>query len=731
MTPRYSSDRPNKPPAPDLLGRDAFAARLAEDLKAWRGNDSLVIALYGSWGCGKTSLKERVLFHLRAADSEYPILDFNPWELSGAGNLSLSLLRELDSILKTGKAGEKSEKASKWLEKYAARLIFAGTAVKTAAPALVLQHPLAGGAAGIFGEGLTRLGRVLRLGGEVKKAGVESATTSDIKVGLATAMEELDRAILVVVDDIDRLNQGEIREIFQLVKINADFPQLIYLLLFDRSVVSEALNAISGNRGKEYLEKIVQVPYHIPEAPRDKIQEVLFKGIDECLERSGALSRWEKERWSTLYLDGMRAYFQNLRHVYRFLGSFDFQVRHFKREGGFEVNPVDLLGLETLRVFEPALYERLFPEKSLLTGDYGRHIFSEKKTEEIVADSKELISIVTESTRPFARHIIHTVFPPTLGAGIGHGSTDEWLRQGRVCRSEIFDKYFTLQLAPSEIGQIELESLVNAAGDRDKFATILKDFEKRDLIDKVMDRLEAYKDHLPLSSMPALITALCDCADSFPERVPGFFDFDSLLHAYRVSYFGLRREPDAQTRFRILKDAVKESKGVVLPVTITSREERRKDSDRTPSDYLVNESDVGELKALCVQKLRSAAANGTLKTVTHGAMLLWRWSEWDSLDEVRTWVTNECINDNGTAWLLATLTSTATTNGRPFHYLTFSTLDRFIDPAVVKDRAEKVEPASLTKKQQIGLEQFWRAWRRKQAGKPDLTGHEWGSEGDD
>jgi hypothetical protein len=42
--------------------------------------------------------------------------------------------------------------------------------------------------------------------------------------------------------------------------------------LFDRSVVSEALNAISGNRGKEYLEKIVQVPYHIPEAPRDKIQ---------------------------------------------------------------------------------------------------------------------------------------------------------------------------------------------------------------------------------------------------------------------------------------------------------------------------------------------------------------------------------------------------------------------------------------------------------------------------
>src|SRR5205085_7275513 len=120
----------------------------------------------------------------------------------------------------------------------------------------------------------------------------------------------------------------------------------------------------------------------------------------------------------------------------------------------------------------------------------------------------------------------------------------------------------------------------------------------------------------------------------------------------------------------------------------------------------------------------------TLRTATHGAMLLWRWSEWDSLDEVRAWVTSECIDKNGTAWLLATLTSTATTNGRPFHYLTFATLNRFIDPAVVKGLAEKLEPTSLMKEQQIGLEQFWRAWRRKQDGKPDLTGHEWGSEKD-
>jgi predicted KAP-like P-loop ATPase len=730
MKPRYSADRPNKPPAPDLLGRDAFAARLADDIKTWRGNDSLVIALYGSWGYGKTSLKERVLFHIRAAVSDYPILDFNPWELSGSGNLSLSLLREIDAILKTGKAGEKSEKPSKWLEKYAGRLIFAGTAVKSVVPALAFQHPVVGGVAGMVGEGFTKIGRLLRLGGEVEKASVETATINDIKAGLVAAMADLDRAILIVVDDIDRLSQEEIREIFQLVKINADFPHLIYLLLFDRSVVADALNAVSGNRGKEYLEKIVQVPYHIPEAPKDKIQEVLFKGIDECLERSEAMGRWEKERWSTLYLDGMRAYFQNLRHVYRFLGSFDFQVRHFRREGGFEVNPVDLLGLETLRVFEPTLYERLFSEKSLLTGDYGRNIFSERKTEEIVADSKELISTVPESTRSFARHIMHTVFPPTLGSERGT-NTDEWLRQARVCHSEIFDKYFTLQLASSDIGQVELESLVHSAGERERFAEMIKGFQERNLIEKVMNRLEAFTQEVPVSSMQALITALCDCADSFPERPPGFFNFGSLLHSYRMIFFGLRREPDVEKRFVILKRAFETTSGVVMPVTIASHEERRGEAETSEPKFLVAEAHVQDLITICVGNLRNAARSGALRKATHGAILLWRWSEWDSLDEVRAWVANECANDDGTAWLLETLTSTATTNGRPFYYLTFSTLERFADPVLVKEQAEKLESSPLTKTQQIGLEQFWRAWRRKQAGKPDLTGQEWGAERED
>jgi len=76
---------------------------------------------------------------------------------------------------------------------------------------------------------------------------------------LAGLLTRLPQPLLVVIDDIDRLTTEEILQVFQLVKANADFPRLIYLLLFEREVVAKALNQISGDKGTEFLEKIIQV----------------------------------------------------------------------------------------------------------------------------------------------------------------------------------------------------------------------------------------------------------------------------------------------------------------------------------------------------------------------------------------------------------------------------------------------------------------------------------------
>lgn len=66
-----SSDRPITSFAGDLLGRSKFAESLASAIKGWTDNDSLVIALYGPCGSGKSSIN-MAIESLRQSKGECP-----------------------------------------------------------------------------------------------------------------------------------------------------------------------------------------------------------------------------------------------------------------------------------------------------------------------------------------------------------------------------------------------------------------------------------------------------------------------------------------------------------------------------------------------------------------------------------------------------------------------------------------------------------------------------------
>jgi hypothetical protein len=107
-------------------------------------------------------------------------------------------------------------------------------------------------------------------------------------------------------------------------------------------------------------------------------------------------------------------------------------------------------------------------------------------------------------------------------------------------------------------------------------------------------------------------------------------------------------------------------------------------------------------------------------------MLLWRWSEWDSIDTVRQWVTEECEKKGAATWLLSVITNQGAVNGKPFYFLRWSELERFIDADVIQKHVAALDnELQLNEREQIGLQQFRRALKRKKAGKPDLNGTEW------
>src|SRR5688572_29901269 len=94
-----------------------------------------------------------------------------------------------------------------------------------------------------------------------------------------------------MIDDIDRLARKEIQTILRLVKLTARFQHVSYILAFDDEIVAAALGERYGEggsaSGRRFLEKIVQVPLHLPPADSNELRKLAFEGVDQALTQSG------------------------------------------------------------------------------------------------------------------------------------------------------------------------------------------------------------------------------------------------------------------------------------------------------------------------------------------------------------------------------------------------------------------------------------------------------------
>ena len=725
----FSSDRPIESARGDVLGRSAFAGRLAQSIAGWDGRDSLVIALHGGWGTGKTSVKNMVLEKLRSCPARCPrIVEFSPWQVSGTGTLAGTFFDELSVALGVGQ--KRPAGLLKKLSAYAKHLSFFGQAAKPIGAVATLADPVAGGLVMAGGVAAEQSAKIVQAGAEASKATQDSKakSLSDLKRDLGASLALLPRPVLVVIDDIDRLTTDEILQVFQLVKVNADFPNLVYLLLFERSIVEKALDRISGDRGHEFLQKIVQVEFHVPHAHRKAVEKVLFTGLDRFIDEEAIKPLFDQDRWRNLYADGIAEYFQNLRHVYRFLGSFGFHVAQFKSGGSFEVNPVDLIGLEAMRVFEPGLYEQLPSAKQILTRDEGRVLFGRIKQDDVEAAVAQLLTHVSSNRQSWAKAILGVLFPPISRAfddedGISR-QKQQWLRQRRVCHADLFDKFFALVVGEGDLSQAELDRLMSLTADRSGFVAECRALIGRGLLEVAFERMDAFKEQIPLGDMPTLIHALCDLGEDFPEPKPGIFEARLGTYAWRLVYFGLVREHDPKRRLAVLKEGLTNSTGIALPVDIVNMEERRDEDKHRGHTYLVEEDDLAELRAVCVAKIRAAAAaKKEFFDNRHFMIYLSRWFRWGDKAEARFWVASHLKRPQDALGLLRRLLNKSTSTGaegtKVHYHVHLPFVEQFIELKRLTDLTSDLEAEAFDALDKTALVEFRKALKRRAEGKSD------------
>lgn len=511
---------------------------------------------------------------------------------------------------------------------------------------------------------------------------------------------------------------------FQLIKANGDFPNLIYLVLCERAIVESSIAKALDVPGRDYLEKIVQVAFDVPMIDVARVHRVLFRRLDLLLSDKPVSARFSQKRWANVFFSGLRPYFATLRDVNRFISTLAFHFSSLSTDGALEVNPIDLIVLEVIRLYEPDIYRALQSSKDLLTS--GRR--PEKPLNE--AAEKAVVAIIemgSEDNRGELRELIKHLFPTiewTLGGPqYTHEFGEEWYRDLRVCSKKVFDRYFRLTVSEEELSQAAVRRLLRARGDREDLRSELERLHAKGLLNLAIEELAVYQDEVEPHQIEAFITAIFDVADLLSDEERGMFEVP--VH-WRIGFLvnnAVGKLSDDGARSRVLTNAITSTNGLFMAVEFLALVGAPSEGDT--DEPILPETEFVALRGAAVRRIESAAASGALAQHPKLALLLSLWRKWGKEENVLSYIETLTQTAAGTLQLLRSLLM------RSLHhelgdfvetercYMRRKHIETLISMDTLDARVRQVPPDGLSPEDERAVKAFQKAMERRRAGKPD------------
>ncbi len=616
------ADQPLESPEQDKLGFAPFAQHIATIIKNLQVKESVVFGLYGKWGTGKTTFLNFLTYYLND-DESIVIVKFNPWWFSGKEDLIGQFLQNIKLTF---------DKSTKTMQKNISKKIDPYIKALGAVP---------------------KVGWIAKTWMEYEKA--SEKTVEEAKEEIIQQLNKIDGKIVVFVDDIDRLTAQEIRELFTIVKAIADFPNTVYILAFDKEVVIKALEKVQEGKGEDYLEKIIQAPIELPLINKTTIRKMLFEELDEVL--SGTPNElFDSTYWENVYQDGIDSFINTVRDVKRLTNALRITYPSVKGE----VNAVDFIAIETLRIFCPEVYNLVKDNLSMFCGHSNEfNLYGSRGKEILKQFHQNWISDLNlpDNLKEKIKELLKRLFPKleSIFENMHYGPEWEldWRKKCRVCSKEIFSRFFSFSISPDDLSKAEMEAILSSLPDKEMFCTHLKHLvtEKRSdnstKLSVFLEKMEDYTSEIPKDNIPSVIETFFAVGDELiiPEdEDEGFLYWGNDVRMRRIIRQLLRRYRDKNDRFKILKNAFEKGQAIsMMVIQLTSfwqqhgKYEGTKKSDK---DILLDEAHLETLQKIALNKIKEATEKDRLLNTPFLPAVLYRWKEWGNEREVKDWVSN-------------------------------------------------------------------------------------------
>lgn len=439
----FSSDSPIKKIADDKLGLEALSESIAKCILTIPSPNGNVVAINGPWGAGKSSLVNLVIDDVKNLGNENlrPIvIRFNSWLYRTEEGVINGFFQEFRSRLKATleKKGIDIGSLVPLIEQIA-------SVTSIIRPGLDLAFP------SVVGAILEKAGGAVS--SAIKENSDETKSVEDLRRNLSKELKDLDKHILIVIDDIDRLSPEEALAVFRLIKSVGRLENVIYLLAYDRDVAERMIKKIYPSERKIYLEKIVQANFDLPELTNFSIISIL------------------EERFKNIFGTTV---LENSEHIYNTINSIVIPEiktpRDIHRLANIisviypsvrdHVNVADFIAIETFRLFRPNLYQEIRSRKRVLTESSS---VSDIDAQSIRNNIEEIfLSKEPESERLRLKNSLVSIFP-SLNLSYHHSERDRavYLNESkRVFSSLSFETYFRFSVSRDGISEAELVEFV-------------------------------------------------------------------------------------------------------------------------------------------------------------------------------------------------------------------------------------------------------------------------------
>lgn len=536
----FLSDEPITDATEDRLGRSTVVDGLYQAISGWAGDSSLVIGLYGAWGEGKTSVKN-LLRNKLMEDERFLVVDFDSWYFNTTEALIQNFLTAIVSCIEKHVDGPTR------------------TALKAGTSGLrrvLTSLPLTGVSA--FGFGVSF---------DPSKVAEQTPTLQQLRRELESVVSNLEKRVVILVDDLDRLGREEVRIAFKLIKLWTSFSNFIYVLPFDRRTVQEKLKE-EVEADPRFLEKMVQIDVNLPAIERATLDQFMTDYMNQLGERyEFSFERDFDERFGRIWREGVQHLITDLRTAKRYVNALAFTIPLVRGE----VNYADFFGLEAFRLHFPATYEDVGSNRQFFTSVsltlLGAAELAEKErtaffdgliTRGAGEDRKKILSAILSGIFPLFENHVRKV-------SIGYQAmSQEWSREQRATSERCFNNYFVMAIRPGQVSDAWVRALIRSLNESSRVESTnvlqgaIRDMKGQGKLKAFLDSLVVFESDVDVERVDAVADAIAGTSDLLEYVSAPFSDTDFDV-AIRLVFLMAARVEETEAVGQLLDKVVRTS----------------------------------------------------------------------------------------------------------------------------------------------------------------------------